>query len=190
MSQSDQNKSVSRRQVLKSIGVAGAASAVVSGGVAAARTTKRANRTARAATKPAALVAQNAPALDAATRALFAPILAHGRVGDCVVVAVHAVKMGAIPVVLATADGAHFQVDVLRRDEAGANGVRTAGSLTIALHNGGAGNDRTHEAQGLGAMALLDALAAREAEGAALPALLTLSERVQRFPRGVLNVLA
>jgi len=196
MSRTDEKKSVSRREALMTLGVAGgsavvAAAATAQGGSISGPSTptaKAASQSKAAAPVQTATVAQP----DATTKALFAPIEAHGRVGDCTLVAVHAVTMGAIPVVLATAAGRQFQVDVLRHDPGadGMNGVRTAGSLTVVLHNEGAGGDSTHEALGLGAMALLDVLAAREAEGAALPALLTLRARVQRFPRGVLSVLS
>lgn len=196
MSRTDDNKSVSRREALMTIGVAGGAavvavSATTPHGLSSGpgtQTAKTATQSTTSTPVQTAVVAQP----DETTRALFAPIQAHGRVGDCRLVAVHAVTMGAIPVVLATADGAQFQVDVLRHDTGadGVNGVRTAGSLTVALHNEGEGDASTHEARGLGAMALLEVLAAREAEGAAVPALLTLRARVQRFPRGVLGVLS
>lgn len=195
MSRTDEKNSVSRRNALKTIGVAGGAVAVAGAGVAG---TTRAPARVRSTAKrePNAQVREHSVAsadvVDETTRALFAPLQAAGRVGDCTIVAVHAVKMGAIPVVLATAEGVRFQVDVLRHDAnaRGVNGVRAAGSLTAALHNEGGGDNSTREAEGLGAMALLEALAAREADGAALPALLTLAQRSQRFPRGVLSVLA
>ena len=192
MSRDHMTKSVSRRGALVTLTVAG--------GVAVAGTAFGSTRPTSRPSRPTARVANGAPVvaratdsapIDEATRALFAPIQANGRVGDCTIVCVHAVKMGAIPVVLATAGGVRFQVDVLRRDTSAAaiNGIRSAGSLTAALHNEGVGDNRTREIEGLGAMALLNALTARESAGVALPALLTLRERTQRFPRGVLSVI-
>ncbi|MEI8256484.1 MAG: hypothetical protein WCJ30_12490 [Deltaproteobacteria bacterium] len=181
---------MSRREVLALGVVAGGAAVMVTSAVAATRPSKRnvSDKTADAAVQQPE--AQATAQLDETTRALFAPILADGRVGGCTLVAVHAVKMGAIPVVLAAAGGTQFQVDVLRRDaQVDANGVRVAGSLTAVLHNRGAGGDPTHEEQGLGVMALLEVLSAREAAGAAVPALLTLRERNVRFPRGVLSAI-
>ncbi len=189
MSRTEVKKSVSRRDVLALGVVAGGAAVMLTGSVSAARPARRSASS--KAGRPAAQhdEPQVSAQLDEATRSLFEPIQAHGRVGDCTLVAVHPVKMGAIPVVLATASGTQFQVDVLRRDAHGRNGVRAAGSLTAVLHNRGAGGDPTHEAQGLGAMALLELLAAREAAGATVPALLTLRERTARFPRGVLSAI-
>jgi len=119
---------------------------------------------------------------------LFGDIRPGTRVGDCEVVSLHAPIAGAIPVVMRTSGGRTFQVDVLRRDDA--RTVSSSATLAVSVCNGGDGLHATDEAQGLGAMALANALARREAEGARPPVLLTLRERAERFPTGVLRVRA
>jgi hypothetical protein len=189
MSRDDQKNAVTRRDALTTIGIAGAAAAIV--GAGAAEVAQHANGLPSHDAHGGVVPNVDPPvALDPHTQALFAPLMASGRVGEYQLVAVHAIKLGAIPVVLATAEGTRFQIDVLRHDASvgGVNGVRSRGSFTVALHNEGAGADPTSEQAGLGAMALLDALAEREAEGASVPALATLRERTSRFPRAVFAV--
>ena len=88
-------------------------------------------------------------------------------------------KRGEIPLVLATAVGERFRVDVLRRDEA-ALGVANTTALSLYLCNQGKGRQATREEHGLGVMALARALE----DGSATPRipLLTLRERNRRFP--------
>lgn len=191
MSRNDPKNAVTRRDALTTIGIAGAAAAIVGSGAAElAHEASAQSLPTGASASGVTPAAKPAAELDEHTRALFAPLMASGRVGAYQLVAVHAMKLGAIPVVLAAADGTRFQVDVLRHDTGvgAVNGVRAHGSFTVVLHNEGRGGDPTNEAAGLGAMALLDALSAREAEGATLPALATLRERTSRFPRAVFSV--
>jgi len=124
--------------------------------------------------------------------ALFGSLRPGSTVGRWTVAALHDVHLGGIPVVLSTADGERFQVDVVRRDcSPGAPaGVGNTASLSVFVLNDGDGSKATHEEHGLGAMALAEALNRREAEGAAIPQLLTLAERQSRFPRGVYSVSA
>jgi hypothetical protein len=109
-------------------------------------------------------------------------------VGEWRVERIYGVKMGAVPVVLSTADGRRVQLNVHRRDPSGANGVGTEGGVTVVVVNRGHGSDSTDEQFGLGAMALATVLAERERSGAALPALLTIEQRSRRFPAGVFEV--
>ena len=121
-------------------------------------------------------------------RALFGPLAAGAQLDRWTVVEIHDASSGGIPVVMATAAGEKFQVDVLRRDDA-APGVANTRSLSLYLCNKGDGRTASDEEHGLGAMALAHALAEREAAGAPLPPLLTLAERNARFPRGAFSVV-
>jgi hypothetical protein len=127
-----------------------------------------------------------------AAQGLDVELLAGLRPGTTIrrwtIVAVHPVKLGAIPVVLATADGTRFQVDVMARDPNGPSGVAQTEHLGLYLRNRGDGHTATDEEQGMGAMSLARALRAREAEGASMPALLTLAERHRRHPDGAFAV--
>lgn len=110
--------------------------------------------------------------------------------GRWTIVAVHPARMGAIPVVLATASGARFQVDVLRRDSDPTQplGVGNTAALSLFLANRGDGRTSTDEEHGLGAMALADALREREARHTVPAALSTLGERALRYPTGAYAV--
>lgn len=105
------------------------------------------------------------------------------------VVRVHPLHLGAVPVVLATADGKRYQVDVLARDPAGPEGVASTERLSLFVVDtqaspGTDGQRPTDEEQGLGAMVLARALTGEPApEG-----LLTLAERQRRHPRGAFGV--
>lgn len=132
-----------------------------------------------------------APATDPAVARLFGDIRPGARLDRWSIEAVHPVRMGAIPVVLRTARGDRFQVDVLRRDVAGGpQGVANTPSLSLFVANRGDGSTATDEEQGLGAMALAAALAERESAGAQVPELLTLRERRARHPLGGYSVLS
>lgn len=124
-------------------------------------------------------------------RALFGGIREGMTIGRWRIVAIHDVRMGAIPVVMSAADGSTFQVDVLRRDRTrfGRSGVADTSSLSLFLSNGGRGSTPTMEEHGLGVMALARALAWRESHGAAIPPLLTWNERRILFPGGEYRVL-
>src|SRR5438132_894116 len=61
-------------------------------------------------------------------------------IGDrWVVTGVHAVRMGAIAVVLQTKGGEMFQIDVLRRDPSGPAGIGNTDTLSLYLANQGRG---------------------------------------------------
>lgn len=100
------------------------------------------------------------------------------------VVNVVGMHLGAVAVVLETATGDRYQVDVLRRDASGPAGVGNTPSLSVFVVNRGDGALATAEEHGLGAMALATVLAEREARGASAPALLTFAERVAQHPGG------
>jgi hypothetical protein len=122
--------------------------------------------------------------------ALFGSLQPGSTIGRWTIAAIHDVHLGGIPVVLSTASGDRFQVDVVRRDcsPGAVAGVGNTASLSVFLLNDGDGSLATREEHGLGAMALADALNHREAAGVELPRLLTLAERQARFPRGVYSV--
>ena len=103
----------------------------------------------------------------------FAPGTA---LGPCTVVRVAGLEDGAIPIILASADGRKCEVDVMRFDPK-VPGIARAGSMAIYLANNGDGEKPSDEAHGLGALALAAELARREASGAKVPALKTITER-------------
>src|SRR5581483_6915785 len=74
------------------------------------------------------------------------------RFGRWRVVAVHPVKLGAIPVVLETRTGQRFQVDVLQRDRhvLARRGIAETRHFALYLANVGRGNTPTPEEHGLG----------------------------------------
>lgn len=109
-------------------------------------------------------------------------------IGRWTVVAVHPVHCGAVPVVLATADGHRYQVELLARDPSGPEGVANTDALSLFVANQGDGRTATDEEQGLGAMALAEHLRAREVAGWAAPSLLTLAQRSAQYPDGAFGV--
>lgn len=130
-----------------------------------------------------------APATDE-VRALFgslregSAISTHWRLES-----VHAVRAGAIPVVMSTIYGGRFAVEIFREEAEGPNPIARARGLALHLHNNGDGSSRTAELNGLGVMALGRALEARRAEGAPLPAGLdTYRARTAREPHGVFDI--
>ncbi len=105
------------------------------------------------------------------------------------VVAVHPLHLGAVPVVLSTADGHRYQVDVLARDPQGPEGVANTERLSLFVVNSHVAEDddglrRTDEEQGLGALVLADALVGE----VDVPGLLTLSQRQRQHPQGAFGV--
>jgi len=118
------------------------------------------------------------PGLDE-VQAFLGGIAPGAILGGYVVVDVAPVVSGGIPVTLATADGDTFCVDVLRFDPSEpSRGIGEVSTVTVVLRNSGGGSLATHEAHGLGAMALAQAMAQRVREGATPPAsLMTMSER-------------
>lgn len=95
--------------------------------------------------------------------------------------------LGAIAVLLDSEAGP-FQLDVVKKDDRGPEGVANTRSLAIFVLNRGRGRLATSEDQGLAARALAVELDAREAAGAEVPALLTLTERIKQHPRGIFEI--
>jgi hypothetical protein len=131
------------------------------------------------------------PAAAPAVLQLFGGLAPGSRLGRWTVEAIHHVHLGAIPVVLRTASGTRFQVDVLRRDsvEGAPQGVANTRGFSLFLSNNGHGDSATTEEQGLGAMAL-GAWLSRHESRAAAPSLLTLRQRTSRFPGAGFGVLS
>lgn len=128
---------------------------------------------------------ESAPAeVPEAARPLLGDLRPGAAVGQWTLVAVHPIRHGALPVVLADANGVRYQVDVLARDAAGPDGVANTDRLSFFVANRGDGGTPTDEGQGLGAMALAAALSERERSGATLPELATFSERASAYPDG------
>ena len=103
----------------------------------------------------------------------FEPGLA---LGPCRLVAVLPVDQGALPFVLCDPQGRTFVAELHVHDP-GVRGIARAGSYEIFLRNGGSGSTPTHEAHGLGAMALATLVAEREASGRPIPQLASIVER-------------
>lgn len=106
------------------------------------------------------------------------------RLGEVTVVAIHHPHFGAVPIVMRTGAGVHFQVDVLARDPQGPRGVAETAQLSLFVANRGDGSTSTDETQGLAVMAL----AARLGEVQRGPELLTLRERTEQYPHGSFGV--
>jgi hypothetical protein len=116
-------------------------------------------------------------------RAYFGELRDGSAVERWTIVRVYDLRAGAIPVVMATGDGARYQVDLLRRDPNGPSGVAETDAVALFIANAGDGGSSTPEEQGLGIMALAEALKKREAEGAKPPPLVTLRERLNGSDR-------
>lgn len=112
------------------------------------------------------------------------------RFGRWRVVDVLPVKFGAVPVILETMRGERFQVDVLRRERQGRarRGVAETRHYALYLSNAGRGAKPTREEHGLGVM-WLAALMRPQERRYAVPALLTLRERIVRYPTGRFDAL-
>jgi hypothetical protein len=111
------------------------------------------------------------PEADADVRALFGPLREGAALGSGFrIETVHGIRGGAIPVVLATASGDRFAVEVFRADPEGPTPIARAGELALHLINRGSGESPTDERAGLAVMALARALEDRVARGAPLPA--------------------
>jgi hypothetical protein len=118
-----------------------------------------------------------------AVRTYFGPALTDGsKLDRWTIVSVFDVHNGAIPVLLATADGTRIHVDLLRRDPAGPRGMAETQQLALFVSNHGDGGTSTPEEQAQGVQALAAALTARESGGAVPPPLSTLKERSAAFP--------
>ena len=112
------------------------------------------------------------------------------RFGRWHVVEVLSVKFGAVPVILEAQGGSRFQVDVLRRDGRGRakRGVAETRHYSLYLANLGRGMKPTREVHGLGLLWLAALMRPRE-HRYERPALLTLRERLERFPGGRFDAL-
>lgn len=136
------------------------------------------------------VVSQNGPpAPNADVNALFGPLARNGQLKDWTVENIYGVYLGAIPVILRHRGGKAFQVDVLKRDLGGPQGVGNTNSLSLFVANTGDGTQRTDENQGLGAMALASYLAKRDGSATRVGSLLTLTQRHQQHPNGSYSVL-
>jgi hypothetical protein len=129
---------------------------------------------------------REAPLVGAAeARAALGGLTPGSRLERWTIVSVLDPSQGGIPVVMATAEGVRFRVDVMRRDQS-APGVANTRAFSLYLCNQGRGSKDTCEEHGLGAMALARHL---ERVGTPLPSLLTLGERNRRFRGGAFSVL-
>lgn len=131
-----------------------------------------------------------APAPDGSDHALRELLPEGLRFGRWRVVAVHPVKYGAVPVILATRSGERFQVDILRRDRrhGAKQGVARTRHFALHLANVGRGVTPTREEHGVGILWLAALLRTRE-NRVQVPALLTLRDRVARHPSGRFDAL-
>ncbi len=123
-------------------------------------------------------------AADAEASELLGALRRGSHLGASRVIEVGPVRHGSIALSMASSGGRPFQLDVLRDDGRG-GAVGRAPGLAIYVSNEGDGGTPTDEEQGLAAMALARLLRRRVREGARVPAMLTLVEREQRFPRGL-----
>jgi len=171
-------KGVSRRKFLAVTGAAAAATLPLVGGLVGKR-----RAPARPASGRASGGAGAGRAADGRVDAYFGELKAGGRIAQWTLVSVGGIEAGAIAVEMATAQGERFVVELLRRDPA-LPGVAETAQVGLYLRNFGAGRRRSVEEHGLGAMALAQALAAREAAGAPVPPLVRLRDRRVRPSRG------
>lgn len=113
------------------------------------------------------------------------------RFGHWRIVEVLAVKLGAVPVILETRHGVRFQVDILRRDRRGhaKRGIAETRFYALYLANLGRGTKPTREEHGVGLIWLAALMRPREGRYGR-PALLSLRERLARFPSGRFDALA
>lgn len=102
------------------------------------------------------------------------------------VVRVHAISRGTLPVTIAYR-GETFQVDVLRKDEGGINGVVSTDAFSVFVHNEGDGSKSTGETSELAARALGLALERDAASPELAARLLTFSERAARHTDGLFH---
>jgi hypothetical protein len=133
--------------------------------------------------------ASTLPKADEAVMAALGSIRPGTDVYGYSVVAVYGVYLGAVPVVLQDKSGDRFQVDVCAKDGGfGApRAVAHAKGFSFFLANGGDGRLASHEAHGLGAMALAQFLDRQGASGS-VTGLLSLRERNQTYPNGAYTI--
>ncbi len=111
------------------------------------------------------------PPAGPAVRALFGDLTDGSAIEKWRLVRVHDLRDGAIPVVLAGADGRELRVEIRRRDPAGPKAIAETPRLALYLANGGSGSTPTIEESGQGVMALGRALATRETNAPLPPSL-------------------
>lgn len=159
----------SRREVLKVVGAGVAGAAVVAASVPRQVTSS----------PGASPVSDATPSAPPDATPAYLSDLTGQALGPYRVESVGALERGGIPIVLSTASGTRFRVDVLRVDPAdGITGIGVASAVSVYLRNGGNGNTATNEEQGLGAMALAAELQRRARAGERPPSeLLTRGER-------------
>ena len=114
----------------------------------------------------------------AGVRAYFGPLSEGTKVGRFTIVHLYDPVDGAIPVVLAGPDGHRFELDLLRLDPPGPLALASTGAVALYVPNAGDGHLATPLSEQQGAMALREALLARELAGATAPALVTMRERM------------
>ncbi len=119
---------------------------------------------------------------DAAVNAYLAPLAAGSMVAGWTLTRVHGVFRGALPLVLAHADGRRAQIDLLRHDDASPPGIAATTAGHLYLVNSGRGSRTTPPDLEAAIHALARALTHRD--GAAL-ALVSQAERHRRYPGGV-----
>lgn len=110
------------------------------------------------------------------------------NVGKWSIEQVHAVRFGAIAVVMRTPTGDAFQVDVLRRERDVA-GIAETNNFSVFVANRGDGSKATEEWQARGAKVLAHHLSRTERGGSPLPQLMTFSQRAAQHPFGNYGVL-
>lgn len=143
---------------------------------------------ARASTASSHLTASHAP--DGTSHDLQRMLPAGLEFGRWRIVEVLPVKFGAIPVILETRLGSRFQVDILRRDRRGhaKRGIAETRFYALYLANLGRGMKPTREDHGVGLLWLAALMRPREC-AYDRPALLSLRERLVRFPAGRFDAL-
>jgi hypothetical protein len=110
----------------------------------------------------------------APVRAFMGPVTDGAKLNRGAVVHVYDLWLGAIPVILETAQGHRCGALVLKREPQGTQGVANTEGLSVFFGNGG---KPTVEEEAEVARAFAQALADREREAPPPPPLLTLSER-------------
>jgi hypothetical protein len=124
----------------------------------------------------------------AAVSAYLGPVRPGQVFAGATVERIYDVHLGAVAIVAVSASGARFQIDMLAAGEGDGAVGRTR---SVSLFVRGRPCAPTPEDQGLAAMAIADALRAREAAGAvAPPGLLALGERLRLYPGGHFDALA
>jgi hypothetical protein len=185
-------KRLGRRHALAGLGLAAGAALPIVGGLAARGQSapEPARATSRPEDRPDALEAHDLRAASDDVRALFGTLREGDVVGRCRIEAIYAERAGAIPVVMSTAGGQRFAIEIFASDPHGPAPISSASSLALFLVNRGDGASATPEDVGVGVRALGRALADRMNEEGAVPpsGLVSYAERRRRAPTGVFHV--